>query len=882
MRDRIVRFATTHPKKVFLTVVILVAALGSQMVRVVVDTDPQNMLPADQAERLFHNRSKETFALHDMLVVGVVNDEDEDGVFNPQSLARIHALSRAIAKIDGVIKRDLLSPSTVDKVTPEGMGTVRFAWLLDKIPVTRAEARRVRDDAMRLSMLKGTLVSDSGKAVAMYVPLADKSQSHRISQEIKQVVAGYSGAERYFVTGLPVAEDTFGVEMFVQMAISAPMAALVIFIILWWFFRSIPLITAPMLLAMSTVVVTMGALIGLGFTVHIMSSMIPIFLMPIAVVNSVHILSEFSDSYRAGADKRQVMHGVMKKLFTPMLYTSLTTIAGFGSLALAPIPPVRVFGAFVAIGVAVSFLLSVIFIPAYVASLSDKTLARLPGSDDKDPVDGEAPEAPRGLLARLLPRVGRWSVSHSHAVIVGMVALSAISAYGISQININDNPVLWFKPTHELRVADRVLNKHFAGTYPAYLVVSKQGAEPELKLERAVAAALAKAEDQAAAKRVAARYQAIAAAVKDDRFDQRVTQLIEKVDGELERAAEGQDAAWEAVMGALEQSQADHKYFQSPAALAFLAGLQAELGRSAVVGKTTSLADVVKTLYRDLHDGSAKYYKVPATDRAVAQSLLTYQSSHRPQDLWHFVTPDMRQASVWVQLKSGDNQSMMGVVDRMKTYLDQHPAPAGVQVRWAGMTYLNVVWQQAMVSGMLKSLLGSFVIVLVMMIFLFRSVLFGLLSMIPLSVTITMIYGLIGLLGKDYDMPVAVLSAMTLGLSVDFAIHFLQRARRIQQRLGDWRATLEAMYHGPGRAIARNAIVIAFGFLPLLAAPLVPYNTVGFFMAAIMAVSSAVTLVLLPSAMNLLSRWLKPLPQADHPVSQTNNESNNELALERN
>ena len=52
-----------------------------------------------------------------------------------------------------------------------------------------------------------------------------------------------------------------------------------------------------MIVAMVTVIATMGLLIGLGFPVHIMSSMIPIFLMPIAVVDSVHILSDFADRY---------------------------------------------------------------------------------------------------------------------------------------------------------------------------------------------------------------------------------------------------------------------------------------------------------------------------------------------------------------------------------------------------------------------------------------------------------------------------------------------------------------------------------------------------------------------------------------------------------
>ena len=42
-------------------------------------------------------------------------------------------------------------------------------------------------------------------------------------------------------------------------------------------------------------------------------------------------------------------------------------------------------------------------------------------------------------------------------------------------------------------------------------------------------------------------------------------------------------------------------------------------------------------------------------------------------------------------------------------------------------------------------------------------------------------------------------------------------------------------------------MVYAQGVLPLLAAPLVPYKTVGFFMFGIMAVSSVATLFILPS-----------------------------------
>lgn len=157
---------------------------------------------------------------------------------------------------------------------------------------------------------------------------------------------------------------------------------------------------------------------------------------------------------------------------------------------------------------------------------------------------------------------------------------------------------------------------------------------------------------------------------------------------------------------------------------------------------------------------------------------------------------------------------------------------------------------------MLNSLLGAFAMVFIVMILLFRSLVYGILAMIPLSLTIALIYGLIGWVGKDYDMPVAVLSSLTLGLSVDFAIHFLDRARAIYEETGNWNDTIEQMFGEPGVAILRNAIVIAIGFLPLLAAPLVPYNTVGIFLASIMVTSCIVTLILLPAIMSELKQFL--------------------------
>ena len=843
---RLHAFVVGRPKVVFAALGVMVAIAIAMFPLVKIDTDPENMLAANQPTRVFHDAVKKRFNLHHVIVVGVTEPSHADGVFNPATLGRIFALSKRIQAIKGVMGADLISPTNVDQIVPKGPGTVAFDWLLKRPPRTRKEALAVRDAALRVPMFKGTIVSEDGRAVALYVPIEKKDQSHRITNEIKSIVSGFKGSERFYITGLPVAEDTFGVEMFVQMAISAPLAALVIFLVMWWFFRSAALIASPMILALATVIITMGALIGSGFTVHIMSSMIPIFLMPIAVVDSVHILSEFSDRYRPGTDVKTVIKEVRDHLFYPMLYTSLTSAAGFLSLAFTPIPPVQIFGIFVAGGILLAFALTIIFIPAYVISLSPQRLEKL-HRKDRDEASG--------WLALSLGWVGKKILPLSKVIVLVLAVVVGVSIYGITRININDNPVRWFKSSHEIRVADRILNRHFAGTYPAFLVLEKtDDGALRRRLEYDLAQLYRKSGPMGA--RMKAKISTWEVPLKGKPLATRLRVLQDKIEAISEKAPEKETPHWEALTAILEQAEIEAKVFQSPKALAYIQKLQAELAKAPNVGKTASIADLVQTIHRDLREGKAAYFRVPDTSKAVAQTILTYQSSHKPQDLWHFVTPDYRSANIWVQLKRGDNMKMTEVVTQLDRFLKSNPPPAGVTVKWAGETYLNVVWQGEMVSGMVNSLLGAFLVVLVMMTILFRSLVYGMLSMVPLTVTIVIIYGIIGLVGKDYDMPVAVLSSLSLGLSVDFAIHFLERCRAEAKLASSWRETLAVMFAEPGRAITRNVIVIAVGFLPLLFAPLVPYNTVGILMAAIMVVSGVVTLGLLPALMTLVNTWL--------------------------
>lgn len=827
-----------------LIIAVLVPTLSPQSVPFLkplhIDTDPENMLSPDEPVRVFHNQMKKTFSLYDMVVVGVVNRKNPDGVFNVASLGDIYKLTHFAKDIHwqekgkehGVISADVIAPSTVDNVEQAGLGSVRFEWLMANPPATEAEAKAIAAKAKRIPFLNNTLISDDGKALALYIPIVSKSDSYQVAEKLREEIATFKSGDEYYITGLPIAQDQFGVEMFKQMAISAPLAMALIFALMWYFFRHVKLIIAPMIVAMVSVIFTMGLLVVTGNTVHIMSSMIPIFIMPIAVLDAVHILSDFFDRYPRTKDRYKTLKALMEELWKPMLYTSLTTCAGFGSLAFTPIPPVQVFGIFIAIGVFFAWLLTITLVPAYIMLMPESSLEGFGMG-----ADGNEKLSP---LARFLQKLGPFTYHQAKLILLITLMLAGVAYYGITKIQINDNPVKWFEKGHEIRIADKVLNEKFAGTYMAYLALQAPKAEAQIFTK----------ED------ITQLPEMVRGAVANE-----VGQPLDTVkDFVLQQQDEAKtDADWDAWDKAslwIDKKQQELDVFKRPDVLRYIEGLQAYLLKTGYVGKSNGLPDIVKTVHRDLFLGNQDAYVIPDTEAAVAQTLITYQGSHRPQDLWHFVTPDYRNTNLWIQLKSGDNKAMEAVIKTVDSYIADNPPPVELSHKWFGLTYINVIWQQKMVKGMLEAFAGSFAMVLLMMTVLFRSPWWGILSMIPLTVTIALIYGVIGLIGKDYDMPVAVLSALSLGLAVDYAIHFLARTREIHLRHPSWSETLHDVFGEPARAIARNVIVIGMGFLPLLAAPLIPYQTVGVFISAILVIAGAATLFILPAMMTVFQKLL--------------------------
>ncbi len=758
--NRVAALSADRPRAVIALTIMATAAFAGLLPRMTVDTNPKHMLPATSPVRQYNDRVDRDFALHaDVIAVGIVN---ERGIVNSTTLSRILDLTREIQKIPGVVSRDVTSLSTIDNVTARA-GELVVHPALDDVPESEADLQAFREVLLGNPLFVNRIVSPDASATAIYVPIEPTANGREIADAIRRLLPQDPDDDRYFLAGDPVARDTFGAEMFRQMGLFSPIAGLVMAVALWLMFRSVPLVVANMAVAIVSIVWSMGLLVGVGYPVHIMSSMSPVFLMAIAT-DSVHIFNEFAFRFAETQDKRRAVLDTIRIVAGPVLYSDVTTAAGFASLATASIVPVKIFGLVVGFGTLVILLMSFTLVPAILMLLRENSIHAIA----RRPAEGNS-SAGAGLS-----RLGAFAVHHARTIGVAGGALLVLGILGLSRIQINNNMIHWFKAGSDVRTADRIMNARLGGTSTAYLVV---------------------------------------------------------------------------------QSPTENA-MKNPAMLRSIEGLQRDLEKDSLVGKTFSVADYVKRINRVLHDDDPSFDRVPDSAAEVGQYLFLFGASARPSDLDNVVDYPFQKANIILQLRSWDAGVTEDVIRRAEAHLAAHPLPGGATLRPAGIAYFNLVWSDEVLWGMLKSFIAGLGLVLILLVAQTRSVLWGVLMFLPLLFTIVLIYGVVGFMGKDFDMPVAVLSTLSLGMAIDFAIHFVGRFRLRYGEDARLREALVWTVARPGKGIFLNAVLFAVGFSVMVFAHLTPYVTVGVLMAVIMLLSALTSLVYLPGLILLFHRVL--------------------------
>jgi uncharacterized protein len=269
------------------------------------------------------------------------------------------------------------------------------------------------------------------------------------------------------------------------------------------------------------------------------------------------------------------------------------------------------------------------------------------------------------------------------------------------------------------------------------------------------------------------------------------------------------------------------------------------------VGKVVSIVDLLKqiSLAIDATGGG----KLPDTTQGVAQYLLLYAMGGDDEDLAHLVDRPFQRAVITAYLKTDDFRAMKAMTEATKAEAARLFAGTGVSANVGGGVTNIIALNETMVHGKEVNLIQISILVVVITAILLRSLLGGLLVLLPLATAALINLGLMGWTGILLSMGTAAISAMAVGIGADYAVYFVFRVREEFQRTGDLREATATALTTSGKAIAYVASAVAGGYLCLALSFFKVHVLLGVLVALTMVTSSAATVAFLPSVILLVT-----------------------------
>ena len=229
-----------------------------------------------------------------------------------------------------------------------------------------------------------------------------------------------------------------------------------------------------------------------------------------------------------------------------------------------------------------------------------------------------------------------------------------------------------------------------------------------------------------------------------------------------------------------------------------------------VVGKSSSVVDVVKEINQVLNEDREEYYRVSMDRRMIAQELLLFENGGT-DDLENLVNTPYSKARVTLKTTWVDANQYSGLLSKIERKIEDMFGKEKSYVV-TGLIPIMVKTITFLMEGMLISYLIAAVVITLMMIILLADFRLGLWSMIPNFFPVLVGLGVMGMLDLPLDAMSILVGSIAIGVAVDDTVHFMHNFRRYQYIHQDIHLAVEKTLTSTGRAMLLTTIVLSAGF----------------------------------------------------------------------
>tara|TARA_B100000575_G_scaffold41953_1_gene29521 strand:+ start:5105 stop:7462 length:2358 start_codon:yes stop_codon:yes gene_type:complete len=289
-----------------------------------------------------------------------------------------------------------------------------------------------------------------------------------------------------------------------------------------------------------------------------------------------------------------------------------------------------------------------------------------------------------------------------------------------------------------------------------------------------------------------------------------------------------------------------------------LYNLQQFLESNEQISMTFSFADVLGQSYKAYTNSDSEF--IPNADELegtytmlsiseksdIEDDLISLLGENYDEDFYN-----IDKLLVTAMIKTISTEEIQKLISQTEDYIEINFNKDNSNLYISGLSvfikdFVNIIVQSSMTSIFLSLILILFITGLF-----FKSLKWGMLSIIPLASAVILNFGLMGIFGIDLNHMTALLSSVIIGVGVDFSIHYISDYRRNLINKYDRNKINLRTSKDVGYPILLD-VFSNMGFVALLFSILIPMNHMGGLMVFAMISTSFGTLTILASLINIL------------------------------
>jgi hydrophobe/amphiphile efflux-3 (HAE3) family protein len=556
-----------------------------------------------------------------------------------------------------------------------------------------------------------------------------------------------------------------------------PMALILVIAVLWFSLRNIGDVLISIVGVVSILIITFGifSLVGLKFSQ--LTFFGPILILVLAIDFAIHILFRYNENRREGDAPRRAMSSGLRMIGVAVLVSTITTAVAFMSNGLSTIPAVAGYGMFLGIGITVSFLVMMLFVP------SMKVLGTDLWRRTAKPSTGRR-------VSRFKLSFPKSVATYPSAVILVAVILFAGSLFVAGTIPKNMSARDALSEDSEVIQSIDIIENEFpvTGSARAFIIVSGDVTDPD---------------------------------------------VLAAIDGSLANMA---DDRWVAQVNGTPSVRSVMPVVHTMTALM-------DNGTGLLDGNGDGIPDdrdgVKAVLERLWNQGLPGHL-----DPGQVHTILSKDDSGDSFD----------GVLLSVETRSTDVLETGKLIDELDDDLKSLEARKDVKVLYAGPEFEGYQMATGMTDGMLWSTLATVVICTIIVMLLMGSVRTGFLTAVPIILITGWIMGAMYLMGYTLNMVTATITAMTVGVGIDYSIHMMQRYREERSKGRDPATAMDHTMSSTGISLTAAAVTTFFGFAVIATSDITMFRTFGILSALMISFALVSALLVLPAIIILVDR----------------------------